>query len=292
MPIHNEENGLPILLESLISQTYTHFTIFIADNASTDASRDIVMEYSERDSRIRFVFYDEFVSSHASHKRAVQIALEKEVFDYIQFLGGDDSLSEVSYLQNLEGLLNSNFHLIFPKFKRSESSSFCNLNFTSARPQFWLYLKMCVTWDAVLTISAIYEKNFFVNIANKYLDRMQLPSDDWWFSFDILSHSPSLGFADNAVYYKNRKTIGYKTSYHLGNSTTGDAGTNSKSAATIQTLLDKTVIFPFKHHMQRRQFFKQHQKLWVPLGGALMSIRYLVTLLSSFISKGKSFLST
>jgi glycosyltransferase involved in cell wall biosynthesis len=83
VPIHNEAKGLPILLESFLSQTYSHFTVLIADNASTDSSRDIVKKYSERDSRIRYVFYDEFVSSPSSFKRAVQVALEKEGFEVV-----------------------------------------------------------------------------------------------------------------------------------------------------------------------------------------------------------------
>ncbi len=282
MPVHNEENGLPKLLESLLSQTYTHFTILIADNASTDGSRDIVMKYSQSDSRIRFVFFDEFVSSASSFKRAVKTALEQEVFNYIQFVGGDDFISEFSYLQDLEGLLASNLQLVFPRFKRSESNVFCNLGFTSCRSQFRLYVKMCLNWDAVLTISVLFEKEFFESIVVQYLDRLQFPSDDWWLSYDILSRGPRLGVADNAVYYKNRKNIGYKSSYHLGKSTTEKRITNSDFSKKLQTVLDKTFVFPLKHHIQRRQHLKQYEKLWVPLGILLMSIRYLSTLIFRF----------
>lgn len=279
VPIHNEAKGLPILLESFLSQTYSHFTVLIADNASTDNSRDIVKKYSERDSRIRYVFYDEFVSSSSSFKRAVQVALETEVFNYIQFVGGDDSVSDFIYLQDLENLLNSNLDLIFPKFKRDESPTFRQMNFVTSKSSFQLYCKMCANWDAVLTISAVYERDFFNEIANKYFVRMQLPSDDWWLSFDILSQKPRIGFADNAVYYKNRKKVGYKSSYHLGNSRIDSGSTNSKNFSNLQTVLNKTIVFPLKHHAQRVQFFQPIQILWAPLGVLIMSARYLSTLI-------------
>jgi len=282
VPIHNEEDGLPILLESLLSQTYANFSIFIADNASTDGSRNIVIKYSERDSRIRFVFYDEFVSSAASFKRAVQIALEEEVFNYIQFVAGDDSISDFTYLQDLEELLNSNLDLIFPKFKRSESTTFCKINFVSNKSKFLLYCKMCINWDAVLTISALYEKEFFEEIVAKYFARVQLPSDDWWLSFDVLSHRPRLGFADDAVYYKNRKKKSYESSYHLGNLTRDDDATYSEFYSKLLTVWKKTAVFPVKHHTQRRQFLKLNQILWAPLGVLLMSIRYLSILIFRF----------
>lgn len=281
VPIHNEAKGLSLLLESFLSQTYIHFTVLIADNASTDSSREIVKKYSERDSRIRYVFYDEFVSSTASFKRAVQLALDQEFFNYIQFVGGDDSISNFIYLKDLENLLDSNLDLIFPKFKRDVSQTFSQMNFVTIKSNFRLYCKMCANWDAVLTISAVYKRDFFNEIANKYFARMQLPSDDWWLSFDVLSEKPRIGFADNAVYYKNQKKVGYKSAYHLGNSKKDSSSTNSKYFSNLQTVLYKTIVFPLKHHAQRRRFFQPIQLLWVPLGVLIMSVRYFSSLIFS-----------
>ena len=50
MPIYNAGRNLRESLDSLISQSFIDFEIIISDNASTDNTRDICLEYSDRKS--------------------------------------------------------------------------------------------------------------------------------------------------------------------------------------------------------------------------------------------------
>jgi glycosyltransferase involved in cell wall biosynthesis len=54
LPVYNGENYLKESLDSLLNQTYTGFEIIICDNASTDATKDICLEYASHDSRIKY----------------------------------------------------------------------------------------------------------------------------------------------------------------------------------------------------------------------------------------------
>ncbi len=54
LPAYNRERLLKQSLDSLLAQTYTNFTLVISDNASTDATPEICMEYARRDSRIKY----------------------------------------------------------------------------------------------------------------------------------------------------------------------------------------------------------------------------------------------
>lgn len=53
LPVFNGEGYLRKSLDSLLAQTYGDFELIVADNASTDATSEIVREYAARDPRIR-----------------------------------------------------------------------------------------------------------------------------------------------------------------------------------------------------------------------------------------------
>jgi glycosyltransferase involved in cell wall biosynthesis len=54
LPVFNGEEFLAPVLESVLAQTYGDFELVISDNASTDATPDIVRHYAARDPRIRY----------------------------------------------------------------------------------------------------------------------------------------------------------------------------------------------------------------------------------------------
>lgn len=55
MPVYNASAHIRDALDSLLSQTFTDFEIVISDNASTDDTPSICIEYANRDPRIRYV---------------------------------------------------------------------------------------------------------------------------------------------------------------------------------------------------------------------------------------------
>ena len=55
MPVHNGGRHLRDALESLLSQTHDDFELVISDNASSDATPEILSEFASRDSRVRVV---------------------------------------------------------------------------------------------------------------------------------------------------------------------------------------------------------------------------------------------
>ncbi|HSL57415.1 MAG TPA: glycosyltransferase family A protein [Acidimicrobiales bacterium] len=52
IPVRNGENYLERALETLLAQTFTDLEVLVADNASTDATCDIVRDAAERDPRV------------------------------------------------------------------------------------------------------------------------------------------------------------------------------------------------------------------------------------------------
>jgi Glycosyl transferase family 2 len=54
MPVYNTEQHIRQALNSLLAQDYEHFELIISDNASTDGTQDICLDYAARDKRIRY----------------------------------------------------------------------------------------------------------------------------------------------------------------------------------------------------------------------------------------------
>jgi glycosyltransferase involved in cell wall biosynthesis len=54
MPVFNGERYLEEALRSLLAQTFEDFELLVSDNASTDRTRAICLDYASRDARIRY----------------------------------------------------------------------------------------------------------------------------------------------------------------------------------------------------------------------------------------------
>src|SRR5262245_52908080 len=54
LPVYNGERHLRRALDNVLAQDFEDFQLVISDNASTDGTQDICLEYARRDSRIRY----------------------------------------------------------------------------------------------------------------------------------------------------------------------------------------------------------------------------------------------
>jgi hypothetical protein len=86
LPVYNGEEFIGEALDSLLAQTYTDFELLIADNASDDATPDIITEYAAADPRIRLVRHDRNLGS-AGNFNHVLAAADTELF---KWAAGDD----------------------------------------------------------------------------------------------------------------------------------------------------------------------------------------------------------
>ncbi len=59
LPVYNGQRFLAYTLENLLNQTFADFELVVADNASTDGTKDIVDAFSAHDKRIRYVRHNE-----------------------------------------------------------------------------------------------------------------------------------------------------------------------------------------------------------------------------------------
>lgn len=70
VPTHNRRETLLTSLKSLLRQTYPHLEIYVADNASTDGTSEMLTELSAHDKRIRYMRRPENVGIAANYNGA------------------------------------------------------------------------------------------------------------------------------------------------------------------------------------------------------------------------------
>jgi len=120
MPVYNGEKFIGQALDSLLSQTYENFELIISDNASTDSTRSICLDYANQDKRIRFYENNENIGA----LKNFQIVLNLASSDYFMWAACDD-IWEPSYISTLIDIMyiDKSIVLAFPIFNVIDENS-------------------------------------------------------------------------------------------------------------------------------------------------------------------------
>ena len=103
MPVYNGEPFIREALDSLLAQTFIDFELIISDNASTDGTKAICLEYVAKDSRIRYLRQTENRGMLANY----HFVLEKAVGEYFMWAAADD-LQTPDFMELLVTALDEN----------------------------------------------------------------------------------------------------------------------------------------------------------------------------------------
>ena len=85
VPVYNSEKFLKKCIESMINQTYKDIEIIIIDDGSKDNSREIIQEYQNKDSRIKYLY-----QKNSGQAVARNNGIKVSIGEFISFLDSDD----------------------------------------------------------------------------------------------------------------------------------------------------------------------------------------------------------
>lgn len=91
MPVYNAEKYVSKAIESVLKQTYTNFELLLIDDKSTDNSKKICDEFSQKDSRI--IVYENNSDNHGPGATR-NIGLDHAAGEYIYFMDSDDWIDD------------------------------------------------------------------------------------------------------------------------------------------------------------------------------------------------------
>lgn len=95
VPIYNVYPYLQLCLESIKNQTYPHFEVLLINDGSRDNSKDICLEFVEKDNRFKYI-----EQQNAGLSAARNTGILNARGEFITFIDGDDFV-EPNYLEEL-----------------------------------------------------------------------------------------------------------------------------------------------------------------------------------------------
>jgi len=98
--VYNGEHYLGQTIDSLLSQTYGNFELFVSDNASTDGTEDICRSYAALDRRISYIRQRENIGAMGNFNFLVSRATT----DYFKWCAADDLIAPIFLAKCIEFL--------------------------------------------------------------------------------------------------------------------------------------------------------------------------------------------
>lgn len=103
MPVYNGEKYIEAAIDSVLSQSFGDFELFISDNASTDRTPEICRAAMQRDGRVRYSRCDVNRGAAVNFTRSLELSAPSEFF---KWLPHDDTIAP-DYLEKCVAALDA-----------------------------------------------------------------------------------------------------------------------------------------------------------------------------------------
>lgn len=196
---YNGAKYIKPLLDSILSQTYSDFSVIISDDCSTDATVKIINEYTKKDDRI--VFYKQ--EKNLGFVKNFEFLLNQSTSQYIAFADQDDVWSSNKIEKMLSIIKTTGKSLVYSDMRRIDSDG--NVIFDS-----WLksksYPRVCGTNSkacAVRHFAAGCSQMFTASVKQKMLPfKESVFAHDWVSVFCASELMGILFIRDSLVDYR------------------------------------------------------------------------------------------
>lgn len=118
VPIYNKEKYLKDCIESILEQSYSNLEILLMNDGSTDHSKEICEEYSQRDLRIKLIS-----TENRGAARARNAGIELAKGEYLSFIDADDYIEKHYYEIMLEQMRKYNADIVECGLERVEEGT-------------------------------------------------------------------------------------------------------------------------------------------------------------------------
>lgn len=261
VPVYNAEATLSRCIESLLCQTFQDFELILVNDASSDSSRDICLQFINKDSRIKFLENIQNSGVAATRNHGINSAKG----DYIMFCDNDDIVAS-NWISHLINTINEN-ELIFPISSIAESISelgnYKNLKISIESYKCSDFYRFYENGIAGYIWNTIFKRDILIKHNINFKSRKELGdiNEDLIFVLKYISYIPYIKYTGYADYYhiKNNTNHGnitdqyfyfekYKEKYNLWTNFIR-MNKNQYSESYLQSLSTQT-LYHFLHALQ------------------------------------------
>ena len=202
IPVFNSASTLRQCVESIQSQTFTHWILWLIDDGSTDKSFDICKIMASDDTRIHILH-----QSHQGVSVARNLALDKVKEQYICFVDADDII-EPDYLESL--LKYRDYDMVISGYfvdaidsdgnlLNRETHLPCEVDILHVKTNRFVLLSLFMTGK----VHPTWNKLIHSSMVKKYHIRFSpIPiNEDYLFMLEYLNHCDSIKTVNKAIYH-------------------------------------------------------------------------------------------
>lgn len=197
VPIYNVEKYLGQCLDSLINQTFRDIEIICINDGSTDSSLDILMDYSQKDSRIKIID-----KANSGYGASMNCGIQAATGEYIGILESDDfaepDMFEVLYdaarASRLDVIKADNYRCR-EGYSRSYYKTYPTCRYGTAlipRENPELFKKQSI-W------TGLYRKDFLINEGIVFNETPGASYQDISFNFKVMARTKGVHLVDKSV---------------------------------------------------------------------------------------------
>lgn len=261
IPVFNREKWINATLNSIQSQTYTHFECIIVDDGSTDKTEEMVLSFSNADKRFQFFKRPENRTKGPNSCR--NFGLEKSKGEFIQWFDSDDFLFEnalETYLNNFDEATD----VVIAKLERIEYETGRNFgsNIIFSENLIDDYFTGNVSF---YVCGPMWKKSFLVQQPELFDESIQ-NLDDWDFNLRMIYANPRIKFLDQVLirYFQHENSL--KRELKKLNKAEIDSAFRARSKqlellkknGLMSVKRSKTIILGFRKEMLRIALLKRH----------------------------------
>lgn len=118
-PTYNCGKFIAETIETVLAQTYTNWEMIIVDDVSSDNTEDVVLQYTEKDNRIKYTKLD--VNSGAAVARTTAMKLASG--QYMAFLDSDDLWTENKLEVQLDFMKKNDYAFTCTAYEQIDENS-------------------------------------------------------------------------------------------------------------------------------------------------------------------------
>lgn len=115
-PVYNGAQFIGATIESVLSQTYSHWELLITDDCSSDDTVHVVEEYVKKDGRIKLFFS----AQNAGAAMARNNSIRKAQGRYIAFIDADDWWYPDKLEVQLDFMVTNGYEFVFSAFEYAD----------------------------------------------------------------------------------------------------------------------------------------------------------------------------
>ncbi len=172
IPVYNEEKWIKQTIENIKEQTYTNYEIILVDDGSTDKSKQIMLEYNEKN--IKLICLEKNMGPAIARNEGVKIATGR----YICFQDADDIWDKYKLEKQVDFMKKNNCAFSYTAFKYFNDNKLKKDKVVNI--PLLLDYKTALKDTRILTASVMIDRD---KLDNELLQMPNIPAEDvatWW----------------------------------------------------------------------------------------------------------------